>query len=41
MANSKSKHQRVRHKIRLKWKKRRERKKAAEKAAGAAKKPKK
>jgi hypothetical protein len=36
MANSKSKHRRVRHKIRLRWKRRRERKKAAEKAAGAA-----
>lgn len=29
MANSKSKHRRVRHKIRLHWKKRLERKKAA------------
>ncbi|MCC6336363.1 MAG: aminopeptidase [Myxococcales bacterium] len=41
MAKSKSKHRRVRHTIRLKWKKRRERKKAAEKTAGAGKKAKK
>ena len=33
MARSKSKHQRVRSKIRLKWKKRLERKKAAAAAA--------
>lgn len=33
MARSKSKHMRVRHKIRLAWKKRLERKKAAAKAA--------
>ncbi|MFZ5445756.1 MAG: aminopeptidase [Myxococcota bacterium] len=38
MANSKSKHRRVRSKIRLKWKKRLERKKAAAKAAGGKKK---
>jgi hypothetical protein len=40
MANSKSKHRRVRSKIRLKWKKRRERKKAAVKAAAGSKKKK-
>ncbi len=40
MANSNSKHRRVRSKIRLKWKKRAERKKAAAKAAPAAKKKK-
>lgn len=40
MANSKSKHRRVRSKIRLKWKKRLERKKAAAKAATAGKKKK-
>jgi hypothetical protein len=38
MARSKSKHMRVRHKIRLKWKKRLARKKAAVKAAPASKK---
>lgn len=38
MARSKSKHMRVRHKIRLKWKKRLGRKKAAVKAAPASKK---
>jgi hypothetical protein len=38
MARSKSKHQRVRHTIRLKWKKRLERKKAAAKAAAPKKK---
>jgi hypothetical protein len=40
MANSKSKHRRVRSKIRLKWKKRAERKKAAVKAASTGKKKK-
>lgn len=40
MANSKSKHRRVRSTIRLKWKKRAERKKAAAKAASAGKKKK-
>lgn len=35
MANSKSKHRRVRMKIRQAWKKRRERKKAAAKTEGA------
>ena len=38
MARSKSKHQRVRHKIRLRWKKRLGRKKAAEKASAPKKK---
>lgn len=38
MAKSKSKHRRVRHTIRLKWKRRLDRKKAAAKAAGAKKK---
>lgn len=38
MANSKSKHRRVRSKIRLKWKKRLERKKAAAKATAGKKK---
>ena len=37
MANSKSKHRRVQSKIRLKWKKQLERKKAAAKAAEATK----
>ncbi|MFO0597406.1 MAG: aminopeptidase [Myxococcaceae bacterium] len=41
MANSKSKHRRVRSKIRLKWKKRLERKKAAAKAAASSGKKKK
>ena len=41
MANSKSKHRRVRSKIRLKWKKRAERKKAAVKAAASTGKKKK
>lgn len=41
MAKSKSKHRRVRHTIRLKWKRRRDRKKAAEKAAGGTRKAKK
>jgi hypothetical protein len=41
MANSKSKHRRVRSKIRLKWKKRLDRKKAAAKAAAAGGKKKK
>jgi hypothetical protein len=36
MARSKSKHMRVRNKIRLAWKKRAERKKAAAKVAAAA-----
>lgn len=36
MARSKSKHMRVRHKIRLKWKKRLERKKAAAKTAASS-----
>lgn len=40
MANSKSKHRRVRSKIRLKWKRRRDRKKAAAKAAEGGKKKK-
>ena len=40
MANSKSKHRRVRSKIRLKWKKRAERKKVAVKAASTGKKKK-
>lgn len=35
MANSKSKHRRVRSKIRLKWKKRADRKKEAAKVAAA------
>ena len=34
MARSKSKHRRVQHKIQLKWKKQKERKKAAKAAAG-------
>jgi hypothetical protein len=38
MARSNSKHRRVRSKIRLKWKKRRERKKVAAKAATPSKK---
>ena len=38
MARSKSKHRRVQNKIKLKWKKRRERRKAAEKASGGKKK---
>jgi hypothetical protein len=38
MASSKSKHRRVQHRIKLRWKKRLERKKAAEKAAGGKKK---
>ena len=38
MSSSKSKHQRVRHKIRLKWKHRAERKKKAAKAAAGTKK---
>jgi len=38
MARSKSKHRRVRHTIRLKWKHRAERKKAAAKAGGGSKK---
>ena len=41
MARSKSKHQRVRSKIRLKWKARSDRKKAAAKLAAAAGKKKK
>ncbi len=41
MANSKSKHRRVQSKIRLKWKQRADRKKAAAKAAPAAAKKKK
>ncbi len=41
MANSKSKHRRVRSKIRLKWKKRADRKKVAAKAAAAGAKKKK
>jgi hypothetical protein len=40
MANSKSKHRRVRSKIRLKWKRRANRKKAAAKAATTSKKKK-
>ena len=40
MANSKSKHRRVRSKIRLKWKRRENRKKAAAKAATTSKKKK-
>ncbi len=40
MANSKSKHRRVRSKIRLKWKRRANRKKAAAKAATTGKKKK-
>jgi hypothetical protein len=41
MANSKSKHRRVRSKIRLKWKRRLDRKKIAAKAAAATGKKKK
>lgn len=40
MANSKSKHRRVRSKIRAKWKRRADRKKAAAKAATSTKKKK-
>lgn len=40
MANSKSKHRRVRHQIRLRWKRRRDAHKAAAKAAEGGKKKK-
>ena len=40
MANSKSKHRRVSSKIRLKWKRRADRKKVAAKAAASSKKKK-